>query len=239
MVLSNSLGTDMWMWEGVLPALTSRFRVLRYDQRGHGGSPAPSGPYSIADLGGDALELLDRLELERVSFCGLSLGGMTGMWLAVNAPERIDRLGLLCTSAHLPPREDWEDRAARVRAAGMDQLVEASLERWFSPELAERQPEVVERGRQGLRAVEPEGYASCCEAIAGHDLRARLGEVRAPTLVIATEDDPSTPPEHGREIAGGIDGARLLVLEHGRHLVAAEHPEECARELLGHLGGAG
>jgi 3-oxoadipate enol-lactonase len=228
----------MWMWEGVLPALAERFRVLRYDQRGHGGSPAPPGPYSIADLGGDVLELLDGLELERVSFCGLSLGGMTGMWLAVNAPERIDRLGLLCTAAYLPPREDWEDRAARVRAAGMDQLVEASLERWFSPELAKRRPAVVERAREGLRGAQPEGYASCCEAIAGHDLRARLGEVRAPTLVIATEDDPSTPPEHGREIASGIDGARLLVLDHGRHLVAAEHPEEVGRELLGHLAAA-
>ena len=235
-MLSNSLGTDMSMWDGLMPALRKRFRVLRYDQRGHGRSPAPPGPYTIADLGGDALTLLERLGLERVSFCGLSLGGMTGMWLAVNAPERVDRLGLLCTSAYLPPREDWEDRAARIRADGIEPLVEASLERWFTRELAERRPEVVERARRALRGVKPEGYAGCCDAIAAHDLRAELGKVRAPTLVVATVDDPSTPPEHGREIAEGIDGAELVVLEHGRHLVAAEHPEEVGHELLRHLG---
>lgn len=237
-MLSNSLGTDMSMWDGLMPALRKRFRVLRYDQRGHGRSPAPPGPYTVAGLGGDVLTLLGRLGLERVSFCGLSLGGMTGMWLAVNAPERVDRLGLLCTSAYLPPREDWEDRAARVRADGMEPLVEASLERWFTPELAERRPEVVERARRALRSVKPEGYAGCCDAIAAHDLRAELGSVRAPTLVVATVDDPSTPPEHGREIAEGIDGADLVVLEHGRHLVAAEHPEEVGHELLRHLGGS-
>ena len=235
-MLSNSLGTDMSMWDGLLPELSDRFRMLRYDQRGHGGSPAPAGPYSIADLGGDVVALLDRLGLERVSFCGLSLGGMTGMWLALNSPERVDRLGLLCTSAYLPPREDWLDRAARVRAGGMEPLVEASLERWFTPEAG---AETVERARRALRAVRPEGYAGCCEAIAGHDVRAQLERIRAPTLVIATVDDPSTPPEHGREIAEGIDGAELLVFEHGRHLVAAEHPDEVAHELVRHLTNAG
>jgi 3-oxoadipate enol-lactonase len=239
LVLSNSLGTDTWMWDGLLPALKGRFRVLRYDQRGHGLAPAPPGPYSIADLGGDVLVMLDRLGLEQASFCGLSLGGMTAMWLAVNAPERVDRLGLLSTSAYLPPREAWLDRAARVRADGMEPLVEASLERWFTPELAERSPETVERARDGLRRVRPEGYAACCEAIADHDLRAELAGIRAPTLVVATVDDPSSPPEHGREIAEGIDGAELVVFEHGRHLVAAEHPEEVGHALLRHLGGPG
>ena len=235
LVLSNSLGTDMSMWDGLLPAPKGRFRVLRYDQRGHGRTPAPQGPYSIADLGGDVLGMLDRLGLERVSFCGLSLGGMTGLWLAVNAPERVERLALLCTAAHLPPREGWTDRAARVRADGIEPLVEASLERWFTPEAG---AETVERARQALRRVKPEGYAACCGAIADHDLRAELGKIRAPTLVIATVDDPSAPPEFGREIAEGIDGAELVVFEHGRHLVAAEHPDEVGHELVRHLGGS-
>jgi 3-oxoadipate enol-lactonase len=237
--LSNSLGTDSGMWEDGLPVLTERFRVLRYDQRGHGRSPAPPGPYTIADLGGDMLELLDGLGIERASLCGVSLGGMTAMWVAVNAPERVERLGLVCTSAYLPPREDWADRAARVRAEGLEPLVEASLERWFTPELARRRPDTVERARQALRAVTPEGYAACCEAIADHDLRDELGRIGAPTLVLATEDDPSTPPEHGHELAQAIDGAQLLVLEHGRHLVAVEYAEECAHALIGHLGGSG
>lgn len=235
LVLSNSLGTDMSMWDGLLPALKGRFRVLRYDQRGHGRTPAPQGPYSIADLGGDVLGMLDRLGLERVSFCGLSLGGMTGLWLAVNAPERVERLALLCTAAHLPPREGWTDRAARVRADGIEPLLEASLERWFTPEAG---AETVERAREALRRVNPEGYAACCGAIADHDLRAELGTIRAPTLVIATVDDPSAPPEFGREIAEGIDGAELVVFEHGRHLVAAEHPDEVGHELVRHLGGS-
>jgi 3-oxoadipate enol-lactonase len=234
-VLSNSLGTDLGMWDDQLPSLARRFRVLRYDQRGHGRSPAPPGPYTIAQLAGDTLELLDRLGLERVSFCGVSLGGMTGMWLAINAPERLDRLALCCTSAHLPPRENWTDRAATVRAEGMEAVVDAALERWFSPALAGLRPEAAERTRRALLEMPPEGYAGCCEAIATHDLRAELASIRAPTLVLSATDDPATPPEHGRLIAEAIDGARFVVLERGRHLAAVEHPVEFAREVLGHL----
>jgi 3-oxoadipate enol-lactonase len=234
-VLSNSLGTDMGMWDDQLAALAAHLRVLRYDQRGHGRSGAPSGPYTFADLAGDALDLLDGLGLERVLFCGVSMGAMTGMWLAVNAPDRIERLALCCTSAHLAPREMWTERAETVRAQGMEAVVDAQVERWFTPALAERRPEAVERARKTLLATPPEGYAACCEAIGAHDLRAELGRVRAPTLVLAAADDPATPPEHGRLIAAGIDGARLVVLERGRHLAAVEEPEEFAREVLAHL----
>jgi 3-oxoadipate enol-lactonase / 4-carboxymuconolactone decarboxylase len=235
LVLSNSLGTELGMWDYQLSALADHFRVLRYDQRGHGRTPAPPGPYTIAELGRDALELLDRLGLERVSFCGTSLGGMTAMWLAINAPERIDRLALCCTSAHLPPRETWTERAATVRAGGMEAVVDAALERWFTPALAERRPEAVERTRRALLDTPAEGYAGCCEAIASHDLRGQLGSIRAPTLVLAAADDPATPPEHGRLIADAVDGARLVVVERARHLAVVERPEESARELLGHL----
>jgi 3-oxoadipate enol-lactonase len=236
-VLSNSLGTDMGMWDDQLAALADRFRLLRYDQRGHGRSPAPPGPYTVAQLAGDTLKLLDRLGLERVSFCGVSLGGMTGMWLAVNAPERLERLALCCTSAHLPPRENWTERAATVRAQGMEAVVDAALERWFTPALAELRPEAVERTRRALLDTPAEGYAGCCEAIATHDLRAELGSIRVPTLVLAAADDPATPPEHGRLIAETIDGARFVVLERGRHLAAVEEPEAFSHELLAHLAG--
>jgi 3-oxoadipate enol-lactonase len=234
-VLSNSLGTNLGMWDHTLPSLVHRFRVLRYDQRGHGLSPAPPGPYTVAELAGDALDLLDRLGLERVSFCGVSLGGMTGMWLAVNAPDRLDRLALCCTSAYLPPREDWIERAETVRARGVEAVVDAALERWFTPALAERRPDAVERTRRALLGVSAEGYAGCCEAIAAHDLRAEVGSIRVPTLVLAAADDPATPPEHGRLIAEAVEGARLVVLEHGRHLVAVEQPDDFARAVLAHL----
>ena len=234
-MLSNSVGTDLGMWDDALPWLMEHFRVLRYDQRGHGRSPAPPGPYTIADLAGDALDLLDRLGLERVSFCGVSLGGMTGMWLAVNAADRLDRLALCCTSAHLPPRGSWTERAATVRARGMEAVAEAALERWFTPALAERRPDAVERTRRALLGVSAEGYAGCCEAIAAHDLRAEVGSIHAPTLVLAAADDPATPPEHGRLIAEAVEGARLVVLERGRHLVAVEQPDDFARTVLAHL----
>lgn len=235
LVLSNSLGTNMSMWDDLLPALAERFRVLRYDQRGHGRSPVPPGPYTIAELAGDALALLDRLGVDRVSFCGTSLGGMTGMWLAASAPERIERLALCCTSAHLPPRRTWIERAATVRGEGIPAVADAQLERWFTPGLAERRPDLVERIRRALLDSTPEGYAGCCEAIAGHDLRGELGSIRAPTLVLAAADDPATPPEHGRLIADAVPGARLLVLERARHLAVVERPQESARELLAHL----
>jgi 3-oxoadipate enol-lactonase len=238
-MLSNSLGTHLGMWDDQLPSLADRFRVLRYDHRGHGRTPAPPGPYTIAELGGDVLELLDGLGLERISFCGTSLGGMTGMWLAINAPERIDRLALCCTSAHLPPREMWTERAATVRARGVEAVVGAQLERWFTPAFAEHRPEVMERTRRALLDTPAEGYAGCCEAIAGHDLRGELGAIRTPTLVLAAADDHATPPEHGRLIATGIGGARLEVLEQGRHLVAVEHPEEFSRAVLAHLTAQG
>jgi 3-oxoadipate enol-lactonase len=234
-MLSNSLGTDLGMWDDPLARLVGRFRVLRYDQRGHGSSPAPPGPYTVADLAGDALDLLDRLGLERVSFCGVSLGGMTGMWLAVNAPDRLDRLALCCTSAHLPPREGWTERAATVRARGMAAVADGALERWFTPGLVERRPDAVERTRRALLGVSAEGYAGCCEAIAAHDLRAEVGSMRVPTLVLAAPDDPATPPEHGRLIAEAVEGAGFVVLERGRHLVAVEHPDDFARAVLAHL----
>jgi 3-oxoadipate enol-lactonase len=233
LVLSNSLGTTHAMWDDQLPALAERFRVLRYDMRGHGDSPVPPGPYSIDDLGGDVLALLDRLGLERASFCGLSIGGMTGMWLAARAPERVERLAVCCTSAHLPG--DWHERAATVRAEGVAAVADAALGRWLTPGFRERRPDVVERLRRMLLGTDAEGYASSCEAIAAMDLRSELGSIRAPTLVIAAEDDPATPPEHGRLIEASVPDARLVVVPDARHLANVERAEDVTPLLLEHL----
>ena len=233
---SNSLGTRSEMWDAQAAALSGRMRVLRYDTRGHGDSPAPPGPYSIDDLGADVIALLDRLELERVSFCGLSIGGMVGMWLAVNAPDRIERLAICCTATALPPADMWTDRAALVRAEGTGAVVDATIDRWFTPAFLERDPATVERIRASFLATDREGYAGCCEALAGFDMTGRLGAVRAPTLVIAGSDDPVGTPERAAAIAAEIADARLVVLPGARHLAAVERAEEVTGELERHLG---
>ncbi len=238
LLLSNSLGTTHAMWDPQLEALTRHFRVLRYDRRGHGRSDTPPGPYSIAGLAGDVIELLDSLELERVSYCGLSIGGMDGMWNAANAPGRIDRLALCSTSPHMPPRETWDERAAAVRENGTEAVADATMERWFSDEFRAAQPETVARVRDMLASTPSEGYAGCCEAIREWDFRSELGRIAAPTLVLSAEHDPSTPPEQGREIADGIPGAGLVVLPGARHLANVEAPEAFTEALLEHLTGA-
>jgi len=237
LVFSNSLGTTNEMWEPQLPALTKSFRVLRYDRRGHGRSEVPPGPYTIADLGRDVLELLDSLELERVSYCGLSIGGMDGMWIAANAPERVDRLCLCSTSANLGPPELWVDRAATVRTDGTGAVADATMGRWFSPAFHEAHPEVVARFREMVASTPAEGYASCCEAIRDWDFRDELGRIYAPTLVLSAELDPSTPPEHGRLVADGIPGASFVVVPEAAHLVNVERQAEVDEALLRHLTG--
>jgi 3-oxoadipate enol-lactonase len=232
----GSLGTTLGMWEPQLPALADAIRVVRFDHRGHGGSPVPDGPYSIDELGGDVLALLDRLELERVSYCGLSIGGMVGQWLAINAPERIEKLVLICTSSYLPPADAWWARAATVRAAGTPEPVaDTVLERWFTGPYARRHGDVVAHHRRMLVGTPAEGYASCCEAIAALDLRAELAAIAAPTLVIAGRQDPAIPPEHGRAIADAVPGARLEVLDPAAHLASVERATEVTDLIAGHL----
>jgi 3-oxoadipate enol-lactonase len=235
-VLAGSLGTTLAMWEPQLRALSGTARMIAVDHRGHGRSPAPPGPYSIADLASDVLALLDTLELERVSWCGLSLGGMVGQWLAINAPARIDRLILVSTSAHLPPPENWIERAAVVRAAGTTEpLADTVLGRWFTEPYAREHPEVVSRVRAMVVATPAEGYAGCCEAISELDLRSGLATITAPTVVIAGRQDPSTPLEHTRAIAEAVPGARLEVLDPGAHLVSIERAHEVSALIGEHL----
>jgi 3-oxoadipate enol-lactonase len=223
--LPCSLGTDMSMWDPQLARLGTSVRVLRFDMRGHGASPVPPGPYSIADLGGDLLALLDRLEIERASLCGVSIGGMTSIWLAAHAPDRVDRLVVCCSSAYLDPEGSYRERATAVREHGIEPIADAALGRWFTQAYRDAHPDVVAHMREVLVSIAPEGYAGCCEALADMDLRADLGEVRAPTLVISGADDPATPPEHGRLIADGIAGSRFEVVADAAHLANIQQPD--------------
>ena len=235
LVMANSLGTTLRMWDDQAPQLREHFRLLRYDHRGHGGSPVPPGPYEIEDLGRDALSMLDRLGIERFAWCGLSIGGMVGMWLASEAPERVERLVLCCTSALLGPRELWDERIRVATQEGMDPLVESVIARWFTPEFFSSNPETVEKAARMLRGTDPEGYAGCCAAIRDMDLRSRLSGITAPTLIIAGTEDPATPPEHGELIRESIPGSEFEVLPEASHLANIERPEVVTRAILGHL----
>ena len=237
LVLVNSLGTALDLWEPQVGPLAARFRLVRYDQRGHGGTPAPEGPYTIAELAGDALELLDRLGLERVSVCGLSIGGAVATWIAANAPERVDRLVIASAGNRFGTPEMWRERAAAVRAGGTEAVVDAVLDRWFTPAFAAARPDVVAAFRTAFRAVHREGYAGCCEALEEWDATAHLGRIRAPALVLSGSEDSVAPPENGRAMADGIAGARVVVLEDCAHLASAGQPAAFTRAVLEHLAG--
>lgn len=236
-VLSNSLGSTHRMWDAQADALAEHFRVVRYDTRGHGGSPVPDGPYSIDDLADDVVALLDTLGVEKAHVVGLSLGGMTGMRLAARNPERVDRLVVLCTGAHLTPSSAWTDRAATVRSGGSAAVAEAVVQRWYTEGFREANPAVRKASEQMVADTPAEGYAGCCEVIAAMDLRADLPAIAAPTLAIAGEDDPATPPPHLAEIAETVQDGRLLVVPQSAHLANAEQPETITPAIIAHLKG--
>lgn len=228
-VLSNSLAATLEMWDAQLPALTERFRVLRYDHPGHGYSGADE-VRGMESLARGVLQLLDDLELERVSFCGVSIGGAVGMRLALDAPTRLERLVLACTSARFGPPELWQERADLVREEGVAAVADVVLERWFTPSFPD-----VQRFREMFLATDREAYAQCCEAIRDWDARDALHAVRTPTLVISAADDPSTPPTHQALIAEAIPGARLETIPDVRHLANVEHPGPFNELLLSFL----
>jgi 3-oxoadipate enol-lactonase len=227
-ILSCSLGTNRSMWDPQTPALAERHRVLRYDLRGHGASPAPAGPYAISDLGDDLLALMDRLEIGRATLCGVSIGAMTSIWVAATAPQRVDRLVLCCTSARFPAEAAgvYRARADTVRTQGMEAVADAALERWFTAPFAQANPELMAGIRRGLTETSAEGYAGCCEALAILDLLPELDSISAPTLVVAGAEDPATPPEHGRAIAEAIPGARFALISDAAHLANIENADQ-------------
>jgi len=210
LLLSNSLGCTLGMWDGQVAALARRYRVIRYDSRGHGESGVPPGPYTVDALAADALALLDGMGIERAHFCGLSLGGMVGMWLGAHAGHRLGSVVLANTSAKLGPPEMWEGRITTVRSQGTGAIAETVLQRWFTPSFRSSSPAAVERCRRMLLETPPEGYMGCCAAIRDMDQINTLAAIKNRTLVIVGEHDPSTPPAQGRLIAERIAGANIV-----------------------------
>lgn len=238
LLLANSLGATRAMWDAQVPVLAERFRVLTFDARGHGASPVPDGPYSIDDLVDDVVALLDERGLERVHMAGLSLGGMTAMRLAAREPARVDRMALLCTAVRLDGTV-YADRAVAARTAGTASFAQSVVSRWLTPEFAAAHPDVHAGLEAMVAAIPDEGYAGCAEAIAGMDLRGDLAAISAPTLVIAGAQDPATPPALLQQIADGIAGAELVIVDPGAHLAPIESPDQVTDALLAHFDPAG
>ena len=233
-VLSNSLGTNLAMWEPQVAALTRSFRVLRYDTRGHGATVVRSGDYAIEALGGDVVHLLDALAIPRAHFCGISMGGATGMWLALHAPERIGRLVLADTATKFGTPERWNARIDAVTRGGMAAIVDGVIEIWFTADFRARDPAAVARVRDMLLASPVEGYLAACRALRGIDLTAEVGRITRPTLVIAGSADTSTTSAQGRAIADAIPGARFVELP-AAHISNVEAADRFNAELLGFL----
>jgi len=238
LVLAGSLGTTIEMWQPQLPGLARQWRVLRFDHPGHGASPVPEGPVSVAAIGQGVVGLLDELGIARASFAGVSLGGAVGQWLAWHAPERVDRLVLCSTAARFASPERYRERARLVQEQGMRAVSTAVIDRWLTPGFRDRHGETVAWLRAMLESIPPRGYAACCEAVAGFDGTAGLARIAAPTLVLGGEDDPATTVEHAGELARGIAGAALRIIPDAAHLVSVERPEEVEEAMVEHLSGA-
>lgn len=234
LLMSNSLGTSLEMWDPQARALSDEFRVLRYDTRGHGRSSAPPGPYSIAQLGEDMRNLLDHLDIERAHVCGLSMGGITAMWFAIQYPERIDRLVLSNTAAWIGPASNWTERAAAVERNGVASIAAAVVARWLTPAYAAAHPDHVASLEAMLGAMPAAGYAANCLAVRDSDLRTAIGGIRAPTLVISGSADVPTPPVDGRFLASRIVGAGYAELD-AAHLSNQELPEQFSNLLRAFL----
>jgi 3-oxoadipate enol-lactonase len=232
LVLLNSLGTDLRMWEPQAAALREELRVVRCDARGHGGSPMADPPWTLADLGDDVLALLDSLEIARASFAGVSLGGATAVWIAAHAPDRVERLIACFTSAWFGPPGSWLERAATVRAEGVEAVADGVLGRWFTDAV---DPGLRARMREMLVATPPAGYAAATEVVAHLDLRPDLAAVAAPTLVVSGAEDPACPPDVGRALAAGIPGAEFVELEAAAHLGNLERPDAVTALIRAHL----
>ena len=234
LVLSNSLGTDFSMWDPQISEFTKSFRVLRYDTRGHGKSSVTAGPYSAEQLANDVLALADALKLDRFHFCGLSMGGMTGMWLGANAPQRLNRVVICSASAKFGSLETWSTRIETVRKQGMKPVAAAAIERWFTSAFRARNPSAAANTQKMVESANPEGYISCCAAVRDFDFREQLGKIHTPTLVISGAHDPATTPADGRFLADHIPGARYVEFN-AAHLSNVEDADRFTEEVSGFL----
>jgi 3-oxoadipate enol-lactonase len=234
LMLSNSLGTDLHMWDPQMPEFTRHFRVVRYDRRGHGKSGVSKGPYSFERFGRDILAIIDALKIKKMNWCGLSMGGMDGQWLGANAADRIERLVLANTNFYYADKTPWADRIKFVREKGLAAFVDTNMERWFTKAFRERAPQQIERMKQMFLASNRDGYAACVEAIRDMDFRASNLGIATPTLVIVGAQDPATPPSYGEEIARQIKGAKLVSLD-AAHISNVEQPAAFSKAVLDFL----
>lgn len=240
LILSNSLGTTLEMWDPQVAAFSKSHRLIRYDTRGHGGSLATPGPYSFDDLGQDVLAVLDALEAEQAAFCGISMGGHIGLWLGIHAGSRLSAIAVCNSAAKIGSAQAWNERAAMVRGAGragMHTLAESAPSRWFSESFAKAHPVVVRRAQDWAAGIDPEGYAACCEALATSDLRGDLGRIAAPTLLLAGAWDPITTVADAEAMQTGIAGSRLAVVP-ASHLSNLEAPQAFDEAVLDFLAAA-
>jgi 3-oxoadipate enol-lactonase len=233
-VLAHSVGCDLTLWDRQIAALAQQFHVIRYDARGHGNSSAPPAPYTIEELAADALAVLDHFKVERAHLCGLSLGGTLGQWLALNRPERLLSLVLCDTAARLGTVEGWQSRIDAVKAGGTSSIADMSMTRFFSDKFREREPQIVREFHRTLVDTPDEGFAGCCAVLRDCDFRSQLTKISTPTLVICGALDIPTPPRDSQELAAGIPGATLVLLDAG-HISAVEAPDAFNAALIDHL----
>ena len=234
LMLSNSLGTTLAMWNEQVAPFTQHFRLVRYDRRGHGKSGVPKGPYTMDQLGRDVLAVLDGLAIKKIYWCGLSMGGMVGQWLGANAPERIERMVITNTSSFFPDKNGWNERLKLVEEKGVAAFAATNMTRWFTKGFLERAPQQVARIQEMFAATPLEGYLACGAAVRDMDHRSLLPKIRTPTLVIAGKQDGATPPEANEYIAKNIPGAKFALLD-AAHLSNVEQQQGYTDAVLGFL----
>jgi 3-oxoadipate enol-lactonase len=234
LMLSNSLGSTMQMWEPQMQALTQVFRVVRYDRRGHGKSGVPPGPYSMERFGRDVIAILDDLNIDRVHWCGLSMGGMVGQWLGANAPERMGKIVLANTACYYPDPANWLNRIKTVKEGGLAAVADAVIANWFTADFREREPQVTANMKAMMLSTPVAGYIACCEALSTLDQRALLPGIKSPTLVIAGRHDMSTTVAAGEMIRSGIPNANMTLLD-AAHISNVEQPHAFTEAVVGFL----
>ncbi len=234
LVLAHSLGSGMRMWEKVLPAFEERFQVVRYDLRGHGESSTPHGPYSVEQLGGDLIWLMDAVGVSRAHICGLSLGGLVAMWMGIHAADRVERIVLANTAARIGTRDGWEQRILAVREYGMESIASQTPGRWFTETYRARCPDEMESIRQMVASTPPEGYIACCAALRDADLMDQIHSIDAPCLVVAGTHDPATTLQDGQTLHGALRRSTFVELD-ASHLSAWERYEEFSQAVLSFL----
>ncbi|MGE5536392.1 MAG: 3-oxoadipate enol-lactonase [Acidobacteriota bacterium] len=234
LMLSNSLGTNLHMWDAQVPEFTKHFRVVRYDRRGHGKSGVPKGPYSMERFGRDVLAIIDALKVDKINWCGLSMGGMVGMWLGANASNRLNKMVLSNTNCHYPDKSPWADRIRTVREKGLASFVGLNMERWFTKAFRDSNAAEIARLTEMFVATNPEGYIGCVEAIRDMDHRDLLPKIKVPTLIIAGKDDPATTVAQAEYLRDHIPGAKMVVIN-AAHISNIERPQEYAKAVLDFL----